>query len=280
MKRVLCFSSSFLLIISMLHAQDYDSVDASVDNAPAENAFHWPAGIQMALSLTFDDARTSQVEKGIPLLDKYGISGTFYVSPGAMLERVEDWRAAERTGHDIGNHTLVHPCSGNFPWARDKALEDYTLEKMAGELDSASRLIQSVLGIWPSAFAYTCGQTFVGSGVNTQSYVPLVAARFETGRDWMNEGPNDPVYCDLARLNGTELDGKSFGEALQLIEEARAQGAWLVFAGHEMNDEGIQTSLLSTIDSICRYASDPANGIWIDNVTRIGKYVGETRELP
>jgi peptidoglycan-N-acetylglucosamine deacetylase len=280
MKRILCFSSSFLLIISLLHAQGYESEDALGDNASVENTFQWPARKQMALSLTFDDARFSQVDKGIPLLDRYGISGTFYVSPGAMLERVKDWRDAVHSGHDIGNHTLVHPCSGNFPWAREKALEDYTLEKMANELDSASRLIQSVLGIWPSAFAYSCGQTFVGRGVNTQSYVPLVAARFETGRDWMNEGPNDPVFCDLARLNGTELDGKSFPEALKLIEEARVQGAWLVFAGHEMNDKGIQTSLLSTIDSICRYASDPANGIWIDNVTNIGKYVSERRELP
>ena len=270
MKKILCAGSGLLLIINLVCAQGYDSVNNS-----AGKDFHWPAGKQMALSLSFDDARFSQVEKGIPLLDQYGISGTFYVSPGAMLERVEDWKDAVNAGHDIGNHTLVHPCSGNFPWARDKALENYTLEEMANELDSASSLIHSVLGIWPSSFAYSCGQTFVGRGVDTRSYVPLVAERFETGRDWMNEGPNDPVFCDLARLNGTELDGKSFQEALQLIKEAREQGAWLIFAGHEMNDRGVQTSWLSTIDSICRYASDPANGIWIDNVTNVGRYVGK-----
>ena len=270
MKKILCAGSSLLLIINLVCAQGYDSVNNS-----AGKDFHWPEGKQMALSLSFDDARFSQVEKGIPLLDQYGISGTFYVSPGAMLERVEDWKDAVNAGHDIGNHTLVHPCSGNFPWARDKALENYTLEEMANELDSASSLIHSVLGIWPSSFAYSCGQTFVGRGVDTRSYVPLVAERFETGRDWMNEGPNDPVFCDLARLNGTELDGKSFQEALQLIKEAREQGAWLIFAGHEMNDRGVQTSWLSTIDSICRYASDPANGIWIDNVTNVGRYVGK-----
>jgi len=234
----------------------------------------------MALSLTFDDARYSQVDKGIPLLNTYQISGTFYVSPGALLERVGEWKGAVEAGHDIGNHTLVHPCSGNFSWARDKALEDYTLEKMARELDSASHLIHQVLGVWPTTFAYTCGQTFVGRGVQTHSYVPLVAERFETGRNWMNEGPNDPVYCDLARLNGTELDGKSFSEALKLIEAAREQGAWLVFAGHEMDEEGRQTSLLSTIDSICRYASDPANGIWIDNISNIGAYVRKNRKSP
>lgn len=274
MKRFIGICSYFLLIAGIVPAQENDP-----GNEAAGTGFRWPEGKRMALSLTFDDARYSQVDKGIPLLNEYAVKGTFYVSPGAMLEQVEEWRSAVRAGHDIGNHTLVHPCSGNFHWARDKALEDYTLEKMAQELDSASALIREVLGIWPSAFAYTCGQTFVGRGADTRSYVPLVAGRFETGRNWMNEGPNDPVYCDLARLNGTELDGKSFQEALQLIEEAREQGAWLIFAGHEMDEGGRQTSLLPTIDSICRYASDPSNGIWIDHVTRIGNYVRINRKL-
>lgn len=274
MKRISCMAAALMLMTSMVHPQVYEN-----ETNPDPPAFHWPAGKQMALSLSFDDARLSQADKGIPLLDQYGVKGTFYVSPESMLERVEEWKQAVKAGHDIGNHTLVHPCSGNFPWARDKALEDYSLEQMAQELDSASNLIHAVLGIRPSAFAYTCGQTFVGRGADHRSYVPLVAERFSTGRNWMNEGPNDPGYCDLALLNGTELDGKTFQEALQLIEEAREQGAWLIFAGHEMDEGGRQTSLLPTIDSICRYASDPANGIWIDHVTRIGEYVRYNRVL-
>ena len=266
---------SLVLISTLSRAQDYDATNTS-----SRDAFEWPEGKKMALSLTFDDARISQVEKGIPLLNTHGITATFYVSPEAMLQRKEDWKNAVGKGHDIGNHTLLHPCSGNFAWARHKALEEYTPGSMAIELDSASALIKEALGIWPSAFAYTCGQSYIGRGVNTRSYVPVVAARFETGRDWMNEGPNDPVYCDLARLNGTELDGKSFSEALELIIEARKQGAWLVFAGHETDTGGVQTSLLSTIDSICMYAADPANGIWIDNVTSIGRYLRKTRGLP
>ena len=33
------------------------------------NIFQWPDGKKMAISLTFDDARLSQVDKGISLLD-------------------------------------------------------------------------------------------------------------------------------------------------------------------------------------------------------------------
>jgi peptidoglycan-N-acetylglucosamine deacetylase len=243
-----------------------------------EQKFPWPEGKKMALSITFDDARLSQIDTGIPLLDRYGVKATFYVSPGSMLERSDKWRMAVNNGHDIGNHSLYHPCSGNFVWSRNRALEEYTLQKMMTELDSASRLIKETLGIQPLSFAYPCGQTFIGRGIDVQSYVPLIAFLFESGRGWLNEAPNDPMFCDLSQLNGTELDGKSFEQVLKLIETAKANGYWLILAGHEMNEEGYQTSWLKTIEAICKYATDPVNGVWIDNVHNIASFIIQNRK--
>ena len=231
----------------------------------------------MGLSLTFDDARLSQVDKGIPLLDEFEVKATFYISPDNMLKKVDAWKEAVNNDHEIGNHTIVHPCSGNFEWSRHKALEDYTLQKMTAELDSASKFIEYHLGVHPVSFAYTCGQTFIGRGINTKSYVPVVATLFESGRGWLDEAPNDPVYCDMARLTGMELDGKSFDEIMLLIESAKEKGQWLILAGHEMDESGNQTSLLSTIEAICEYASGPASGIWIDTVHNIAAYIKDKR---
>ena len=86
----------FTLIIIGLYssatifAQGYESEGTTKE----VEKFQWPDGKKMALSLTFDDARLSQIDKGIPLLDKYGIKGTFYLSPGAMLQRTEGWKKA------------------------------------------------------------------------------------------------------------------------------------------------------------------------------------------
>jgi beta-glucosidase len=266
----------FTMVAGISQAQTYQA--KTIQNKPD---FQWPEGKKMGLSLTFDDARLSQVDKGIPLLDKYGVKATFYLSPDNMTQRLEAWGKAVTNGHDIGNHSLLHPCTGNFVWSKDKALEDYTLQDMNIELDSASKLIKKMLGIQPVSFAFPCGQTFVGRGNITRSYVPVVSAKFETGRGWLNEGPNDPAFCDMSQLTGMELDGKSFEQIKNLIEEAKSKGQWLVLAGHEMNEKGFQTSQLSTIESICKYASDPANGIWIDNVHNIAVYVKAKRgELP
>ncbi len=242
-----------------------------------KSSFQWPEGKKMALSLTFDDARLSQIDKGIPLLDQYNIKATFYVSPDNMMKKLEGWKKALSNGHEIGNHSLRHPCTGNFDWSRDKALEDYTPEIMRRELDSAGKLIEKTIGIYPVSFAYPCGQTFTGRGADTKSYVPVVALLFETGRGWLDEGPNNPFFCDMSQLTGMELDGKSFEDIKKLIEDSKSKGAWLVLAGHEMNDSGNQTSLLTTIEAICRYASDPSNGIWIDTVHNIASYIKEKR---
>ncbi len=239
--------------------------------------FPWPEGKKMALSLTFDDARFSQIDTGIPLLDKYGVRATFYISPESMLKQSDQWKMAVLNGHEIGNHSVYHPCSGNFTWSRDKALEEYSLQKMRTELDSATRFINEILGVVPTSFAYPCGQTFIGRGAGVQSYVPLIASMFESGRGWLNEAPNDPEFCDLSQLNGTELDGKSFDQVLKLIETAKANGQWLILAGHEMNEEGYQTSQLKTIDAICSYATDPSSEIWIDNMHAVASYVEQKR---
>ncbi|MFH0757989.1 MAG: glycoside hydrolase family 3 C-terminal domain-containing protein [Bacteroidota bacterium] len=254
-------------------AQSYESA-AKIQE---ESGFQWPEGKKMGLSLSFDDARLSQIDLGIPLLDRYGVKASFYVSPENMIQRLEGWKEAVKNGHDIGNHSLVHPCTGNFSWSRHKALEDYTVEAMRTELDSASKFLREALEISPVSFAYPCGQTFVGKGIQTKSYIPVVASLFETGRGWLDEGPNDPAYCDMSQLTGMELDGKSADQVISLIESAKATGQWLVLAGHEMNTGGRQTSILSTIEAICQYASDPSNGIWIDNVHNIASYIREAR---
>ena len=243
-----------------------------------EKKFHWPEGKKVAVSLTFDDGRASQVDAGTALLDAYGVKATFYVVPSAVEQRLDGWKEAVKNGHEIGNHSLNHPCTGNFAWARDKALEDYTLDQMRKELETANKEIHNLLGITPEVFAYPCGQTYVGRGVETKSYVPVVAELFQFGRGWMDEGPNAPQFCDYAQLTGMEMDGKDFDEVKKMIEAAKASGGWLVLAGHEMGEEGFQTTKLSMLKDLIQYAANPANGVWLETVGTVGKYVRKEGE--
>ena len=248
-------------------------------NVNAQNPdFPWPEGKKMAISLSFDDARGSNPDPGATLLNEYGVKATFYVVPANMERDIEGWKMVVETGHEIGNHSLYHPCSGNFGWSRGSALEDYTLDRMRRELMDANEEVERLLGVRPEVFAYPCGLSFVGKGLETKSYVPLISEMFLSGRGWKDEAPVDPYYADMAQLTGVEMDNMDFDEILPLIEAAKKERKWLVLAGHENGTEGNQTTYLSMLRKLCEYAKDPANGIWIAPVGTIAKYVKEKRE--
>jgi peptidoglycan/xylan/chitin deacetylase (PgdA/CDA1 family) len=236
-------------------------------------AFAWPGGKRVAVSFSFDDARASQVDTGVPLFDKYGAKVTFYVNPRNMANRLDAWKAAARAGYEIGNHSDQHPCTGNFPWSRQRALEDYTIAKMRADLEGTSREIERLLGVKPLTFAYPCGQKFVGRGVETKSYVPLIAELFLAGRGFRDEVANDPAYVDLAQTMGIDSDGLSFEQMKTLVEAARDRGAWVVFAGHDIGAPARQVTESKTLEQFLKYANGPANGVWIDTIANVAKAV-------
>lgn len=239
--------------------------------------FSWPQGKKVAVSITFDDARLSQQDVAIPILNRYNVKATFYVSPGNMEYRLLEWEKIVTDGHEIGNHTMTHPCSGNFSFARNNALEDYTLERMEEDILSANEIIKKKLGVLPSTFAYPCGQKFVGRGINTKSYVPLIAKHFIVGRSAFDEVHNDPSFVDLAQAAAMDIDSASFERIKSLIERALMEGGWLILFGHEIGVGGGQTILADTLEKLCQYTQDPANEIWIDTVANIGNYILQNR---
>jgi peptidoglycan/xylan/chitin deacetylase (PgdA/CDA1 family) len=245
--------------------------------APASSPVRWPGGARMALSLSFDDGRESQVTAGLPVFARHDAKATFFVVPSAVERRLDGWKQAVAAGHEIGNHSLTHSCSGNFPFARQKALEDHSLSRMREELVEANRQITALLGVTARTFAYPCGQTFVGRGRDTQSYVPVIADLFLAGRGWLDEAANDPAFVDLAQTLGVEMDGKDFAQLRPHLDTARTRGAWLVLAGHDIGPDGNQTTRVAMLDELLAYAKDPANGIWLATVAEAADHITRHR---
>jgi peptidoglycan-N-acetylglucosamine deacetylase len=245
--------------------------------AQSAGGFHWPEGKRVALSLSFDDARASQIDAGVPILNKYKAKATFYVNPGRMERQLEGWKKAAAAGHEIASHSTSHPCTVNYPFSFGNALENYTLAKMEQDLDRASAEIERLIGIRPVTFAYPCGQKFVGRGVDVKSYVPLIAGKFLVGRGFRDEDANDPVSCDLAQILGMESDRLTFDEMKTLVTSAAARGAWLVFAGHEVGAGGRQTTQSAALEQLLRFAADPRNGVWLETVQQVARHIQSNR---
>lgn len=251
----------------------------AAEAAEAAKPFQWPNGKRGAVSLSFDDARTSQIDVGLALLNEHGVKATFFLETANIHNRLEGWKKAVADGHEIGSHTVTHPCTGNYAFSRHNALEDYTLQMMEDQLDNADAQIQQMLGVKPRTFAYPCGLKFVGRGLDVRSYVPLIAQRFIAGRGYLDESPNDPAFCDLAQAMGTPFDDMDLDHMKAIVDEAAKQGRWVIFVGHEIGTRGHQVTDATALGALCDYLKHPANGIWLGTVEEVAQYIRQQRGM-
>src|SRR5438034_1410617 len=61
-------------------------------------SFQWPNGKRMALSLSFDDGRSSQVDTGLALLRRHDVKVTFFIWP---LKRSEEHTSELQSHSDL-----------------------------------------------------------------------------------------------------------------------------------------------------------------------------------
>lgn len=240
----------------------------------------WPQARRCAISLTFDDSLLSHLEHAAPILDRHGLRGTFFVlpEPGSLFEQhIHGWRKVRETGHELGNHTVSHPCSGKHPFVpADRALEGWTLERICDDIDQATRrLVELVPGVGPMSFAYPCGESFVGAGPAYTSYEPEVARRFVAARGvaW---AINDPLRCNLHNLGSWVVQNITAEQMISLVRETAEAGGWGIFCFHGIGGEHLPVSV-EALEGLARYLRDHQDQIWIDTVVAIGTYLSSLR---
>ncbi|MEW6997389.1 polysaccharide deacetylase family protein [Colwelliaceae bacterium BS250] len=136
----------------------------------------WPGGRQVAISLSYDDALNSQLDHAIPALDVHNIKASFYVLPNspAMSERMLEWKAAAKRGHELGNHSIYHPCRASLPnreWVpAHHDLDKYSVAQMVEEVTTANTFLKALDGKTERTFTVPCGDTMKGD-VNYLSQV-------------------------------------------------------------------------------------------------------------
>ena len=245
--------------------------------------FSWPAGIKAAVSITFDHSTTSQLDRGIPILDAHGIKGSFYLDIPEAKKRIKDWRKVHAEGHEIGNHSLNHPCSGDYRFERVRggkyALEAATMDWIEKDILAANEELKGMFGEVPRTFSYPCGEMFAGRGAQTMSYVPVVASHFIAGRGFGLDFSNNPKDCDLAKVNALAADGYSFEAFKRAIERAVAAGDWVIFCGHGVGEKGGRYPGISPVEleKLCKWLESQRGVVWTGTVAEVAEYISKTR---
>ena len=117
------------------------------------------------ISLTFDDGLDAHLDVAMPVLEQAGLRGTFYVDirSTSLGRRGGEWREAAARGHELGNHSLLHPAVRAKSWVREaNALENYSLDRMRMELEVANNVLRALDGRTERTYAFPCSNPILG----------------------------------------------------------------------------------------------------------------------
>jgi sialate O-acetylesterase len=233
-------------------------------------------GKTCAVSLTYDDALNVHLDNVIPALDSLGLKGTFYLSGffPAFRQRVADWKAAAARGHELGNHTLFHPCTGRLPgreWLPpDYDLSKYTMQRLLDEIKMANTLLEALDGKTKRSFAYPCGDTKIGDS----SYVNKIRDDFVAARG-VKAGMPKIHEIDLYNVEAYVISGQSGEELIALVKQAMQRHALAVFLFHGVGGEHSLNISLSEHSKLLRFLKQNEKDIWIAPFVDIAEYVRE-----
>src|SRR5262249_16182778 len=147
---------------------------------PQAQAYHWPGHAKAAVSLAYDDALDSQLDNVIPVLDRHGLKGSFYLqlSNPAVQLRMGEWRAAARHGHELGHHSLFHQCvynSSDHSWVQPhRDLATTSVAQMADQVRLANTMLAAIDGKSERTYTAPCGDLDAGG----KPYLPAIRDAF------------------------------------------------------------------------------------------------------
>ncbi len=195
--------------------------------------FQWPEGKKAAVVFTYDDGLDGHLDVAVPQLDEFGFKGTFFCTGNSesLSKRMEEWRKIVREGHELGNHTLFHPCDGTGQdWVKPEYdLRNYSKEQILAENTLANTLLKAVDGKEKRTYAYTCGDCAAGNDDFTED----MKSMFEAAR---LDGPipvsmkNYPVY----KTPSWGVDSPTAEELINYVNEAREKGTIAIFMFHSV----------------------------------------------
>lgn len=245
----------------------------SIDGCHAQDKNPWK-GKKCAVVLTYDDALNVHLDNAIPILDSLRLKATFYLSgnfPGSR-NRLADWKLAAKSGHELANHTLFHPCTGNTPersWVKpDYDLSKYTITRLLDELRMTNTFLESLDGKKKRTFAYPCGDTSIGDS----SYVDKIKDDFIAARGVKREMVKINSI-DLFNIPAYGINGES-GEALiALVKKAMETNTLLVFLFHGVGGEHNLNVSLKAHRELLRFLKAHEKEIWITPFIEAAEFI-------
>lgn len=229
-------------------------------------------GYKTAVVLTYDDCLNVHLDNVIPGLDSAGFKGTFYltVSSEAFTKRMNEWKVAAIKGHELGNHTMYHPCRGGTDrtWVRaEYDLNNYTLKRIDDEAKMTNVLLQTIDGKTERTFAYPCADTSAGG----QSYIETIKDDFYAAR-----GVDDAIMAlgkiDPYKTAAFSIAGQDANYMIDIVKRGMKENGLVVFLFHGVGGEHGLNVDLKEHQKLIHFLKQNQKDIWVTTFVDAMKY--------
>jgi peptidoglycan/xylan/chitin deacetylase (PgdA/CDA1 family) len=238
--------------------------------------WQWPENAKAAVSLSYDDGNTNNLDQAMPDLEAAGLRGTFYlqISREDMQERITDWHAAHERGHEIGNHSVHHWCRADefdsVPEWMTHSLEQVSPAEIRVEVAAAADWLDQQIGQDPDrTFAHPCGALGIGPQSDEASYDAAIRARHFAARTCLRY-VNDPSSLNFLRLGAFSGHGDDAAPLIAYCETAVTTGGWIIFVFHGIGGPSHTFERAAHQALIAHLQSGP---YWVAPVKTVGRYV-------
>lgn len=230
-------------------------------------------GKKCAVVITYDDAINEHLDNAVPVLDSLGLKATFYITgfSSSMRSRLNDWKKIATKGHELGNHTMYHPCNGGKgrEWVPpDYDLTNYTVQRIADEVKTTNLLLQSMDGKTQRTFAFPCADTKIGDSAYGNAFKNDFVA--------MRNVRSQMHTIDKVDLNDVDcymVNNHSFKEMKIWVEQAVETNSLLVILFHGVGGgNGLDVSIPAHRELLI-YLKQNEKDIWIAPMVEVAAYV-------
>ena len=230
-------------------------------------------GKECAVVLTYDDAINQHLDNAIPVLDSLGLKATFYVTAfsQSMQTRLNDWKKLAMNGHELGNHTLYHPCIGGKgrEWVSPEYdMNNYTVRRMVEETKMTNLFLQALDGKTKRTFAFTCGDM----KIRDSSFINAMKGDFVAARAVRNE-MHKINEIDLYNVDCYLVNNHDFEEMKGWVDKAMQTNSLLVILFHGVDGGNSLNVSLSAHREFLKYLKKNEKDLWIAPMLEVAEYI-------
>ena len=238
----------------------------------SQNNLPWK-GKKCAVVLTYDDALNQHLDNAIPVLDSLGLKATFYVTAftQSMQTRLNDWKKLAVNGHELGNHTLYHPCIGGKgrEWVSpDYDMNNYTVRRMVDETRMTNLFLQALDGKTKRTFAFTCGDMKIGdsSFINAMKKDFLAARAVRAQMHKINE-------IDLYNVDCYMVNGETAEQMIEWVKKASETNSLLVILFHGVGGGNALNVSIEAHRGFLQYLKKNEKDLWIAPMLEVAEHI-------